>query len=95
VRLPVQRRDDVLDYLGFLPVSDAVLAEAEAIVPHIKTLDAIHLASVVRSGLAATIVTHDATMTQRRRRTRVRHFRSVSVIRLCETIATWIRSEHA
>lgn len=60
--LPVQRRDALLDYVGMLPVSDALLAEAEAIVPHIKTLDAIHLASVIRSGLDATVASHDATM---------------------------------
>ncbi len=61
-RLAVQRRDALLDYVGMLPVNDAVLAEAEAIVPHIKTLDAIHLASMVRSGVDATVVSHDATM---------------------------------
>lgn len=60
--LAVQRRDALLDYIGLFPVSDALLAEAEAVVPHIKTLDAIHLASVIRSGLDATIVSHDATM---------------------------------
>ena len=38
------------------------LAEAEAIVPHVKTLDAIHLASLLHTGLDATIVTHDANM---------------------------------
>ena len=36
--LPVQRRDALLDYIGVLPVNDALLAEAEAIIPHIKTL---------------------------------------------------------
>lgn len=60
--LPVQRRDALLDYVGQLPISDALLAQAEAIIPHIKTLDAIHLASVVRSGLDATVVSHDSTM---------------------------------
>ncbi|WIY83682.1 PIN domain-containing protein [Propionimicrobium sp. PCR01-08-3] len=60
--LPVSRRDDLLDYVQMIPVNDAVLAEAEAIVPHIKTLDAIHLASIVRTGLDATVVTHDETM---------------------------------
>lgn len=60
--LAVHRRDALLDHIGMLPVSDALLAEAEAIVPHVKTLDAIHLASVIRSGLDATIVSHDATM---------------------------------
>ncbi|MEB3069226.1 hypothetical protein [[Mycobacterium] vasticus] len=52
----------MLDYIGQLPISDALLAQAEAIGPHIKTLNAIHLASVIRSGLDATIVSHDATM---------------------------------
>jgi len=60
--LPVQRRDALLDHIGQLPISDALLAQAEAIIPHIKTLDAIHLASVIRSGLDATIVSHDTTM---------------------------------
>lgn len=60
--LPVSRRDEVLDYVGLLPLNDAVLGEAEAIVPHLKTLDAIHLGALIRSGLDATVVTHDATM---------------------------------
>ena len=58
----VTRRDEILDYVEILPLSDGVLAEADAIVPHVKTLDAIHLASVIRSGIDATIATHDATM---------------------------------
>lgn len=61
-RLPVQRREAVLDYIGLLPVNDALLAEAEAILLHVKTLDAIHLASVIRSGLDMTVVSHDAVM---------------------------------
>ena len=60
--LPVGLRDEILDYLHVVPVDGTVLAEAEAIVPHVKTLDAIHLASAIRSGLDATIVTHDTTM---------------------------------
>lgn len=60
--LPVQRRDALLDYLHVIPFTEAVFAEAEAILPHIKTLDAIHLASLVHSGLDAVVVTHDATM---------------------------------
>ena len=61
-RLPVSRRDALLDYVRLIPISDAVLAAAEAIVPHIKSLDAIHLASLIHSGIDATVVTHDATM---------------------------------
>lgn len=59
---PVARRDEILDYIGVIPVDDTIFAEADAILPHIKTLDAIHLASVIRSGLDATVVTHDDTM---------------------------------
>lgn len=59
----LETRDEVLDYLATLPVDHAVLQEAEAIIPHIKTLDAIHLASALRSGLEdLVIVTHDRTM---------------------------------
>lgn len=60
--LPMSRRDEVVDYVGTIPISDAILAEAEAIVPHVKTLDAIHLASLLHTGLDATVVTHDANM---------------------------------
>ena len=62
-RQPIERRDEVLDYVEIVPIDGIILAEAEAIVPHVKTLDAIHLASVIRTGLDATIVTHDATVT--------------------------------
>ncbi len=61
-RMPLSVRDDMLDYVSFIPISDAILAQAEAIVPHITSLDAIHLASLIHSGLDATVVTHDATM---------------------------------
>ncbi len=60
--LPVSRRDEVLDVLSLVPVTDGVLAAAEAIEPHVKTLDAIHLGSVIAAGLDATIVSHDIAM---------------------------------
>lgn len=60
--LPVSRRDEVLDVLSIAPLTDGVLASAEAIEPHVKTLDAIHLATVIVAGLDATIVSHDAAM---------------------------------
>ena len=63
-QLPVARRDEIIDYVGILPVDDATLGEAEAIIPHIKTLDSIHLGALIRSGLDAVVVTHDATMRQ-------------------------------
>jgi predicted DNA-binding protein (UPF0278 family) len=49
--------------LSLVPITDGVLAAAEAIEPHVKTLDAIHLGSVIAAGLDATVVTHDAGMT--------------------------------
>ncbi|WP_022881990.1 type II toxin-antitoxin system VapC family toxin [Gryllotalpicola ginsengisoli] len=61
-QLPVTLRDEILDVLALVPVGAGVLAAAEAIEPHVKTLDAIHLGSVIAAGLDATIVTHDAGM---------------------------------
>ena len=60
--LPLSRRDEVLDVLSLVPITDGVLAAAEAIEPHVKTLDAIHLGSVIAAGLDATIVSHDTAM---------------------------------
>lgn len=60
--IPVSRRDVLLDVLGLIPLSAGVLAAAEAIEPHAKTLDAIHLGTVIATGLDATVVTHDAGM---------------------------------
>lgn len=61
--LPVADRDQILDYIDTIPLDHAVLLEAEAIVPHIRSLDAIHLASALRAGLdELVVVTHDATM---------------------------------
>ena len=60
--LPVRQRDEVLDVLSLVPITEGVLAAAEAIQPHVKTLDAIHLGSVIAAGLDAVIVSHDATV---------------------------------
>ena len=61
--LPVSDRDHILDDVDTIPLDHAVLQEAEAIIPRIRTLDAIHLASALRSGLEdLVIVTHDTTM---------------------------------
>lgn len=60
--IPVHRRNEVLDVVALIPVSDGVLAAAEAIEPHLRTLDAVHLGSIIASGIDATIVTHDRTM---------------------------------
>lgn len=58
--LPVSDRDAVLDKVGLVPLTDAVLASAEAITEHVKTLDAIHLASALAMGSGVVVVTHDA-----------------------------------
>lgn len=61
--LPVTDRGQILDYIDTVPLDHAVLQEAEAIVPHVRSLDAIHLASALRSGIEdLVIVTHDAAM---------------------------------
>ena len=49
--LPVSDRDHILDYVDTIPLDHVVLQEAEAIIPHVRTRDAIHLASALRSGL--------------------------------------------
>lgn len=60
--LPVTRRDEVMDVLSLVPITEGVLAAAEAIQPHVKTLDAIHIGSVIAAGLDAVIVSHDTSM---------------------------------
>jgi len=52
----VIRRDEILDVLALVPVTEGVLAASEAIEPQVKTLDAIHVGSAIVSGLEATIV---------------------------------------
>lgn len=49
-------------HVALIPVSAGVLAAAEAIEPHVRTLDAVHLGSIIASGVGATMVTHDRRM---------------------------------
>lgn len=60
--LPVGLRSAILDRLDLVPLTEGVLAGAESIVPRLRTLDAIHLASAVATGLDLVVVTHDARM---------------------------------
>lgn len=61
--LGLDRRREIVDRLATIPVDHGTLAAAEAIVPHVKTLDAIHLASALHSGLDdLVIVSHDHNM---------------------------------
>ncbi|MFT4050917.1 MAG: type II toxin-antitoxin system VapC family toxin [Microbacterium sp.] len=51
--------------LALLSVDDRLITEAAAIRPHVKSLDALHLASAQRLGAGAvTVVTHDANLAQ-------------------------------
>lgn len=61
-RIDVAERDRLLDGISLVPMTDAVLELAESIVPHVRTLDAIHLASALAVGRDAVVVTHDAAM---------------------------------
>lgn len=56
---PVQDRDAVLDKLAQVPLTESVLVGAEAITEHVKTLDAIHLASALSLGDDVVVVSHD------------------------------------
>lgn len=57
--------DLITRHIGLIPLTQPVLVQAEAIVPHIKTLDAIHLATALHSGLdGITVCTHDQNMTE-------------------------------
>lgn len=53
----------VLDRVELVSIDDGVLRVAGAIEPHIKSLDAIHLATCSMLGSAIRVVTHDRSMT--------------------------------
>lgn len=62
--LAIERVAEVTEHLTSLRLSDQVLRAAAAIEPHIRTLDAIHLATCDLLGPDAVLVTHDARMAQ-------------------------------
>ncbi len=59
---PVRLRENVLVHVNWLALTEQVMIQAEAIGVHVKTLDAIHLASALGSGLDPIVATHDARM---------------------------------
>lgn len=59
---PVQERELLLRYVEVAPLTDAVLSIAEAIPQHLRSLDAIHLATALQLGSAVTVVSHDSQM---------------------------------
>lgn len=61
--IAVDGADEFLSELALLSVDDRLITEAAVIRPHIKSLDALHLASAQRIGAGnVTIATHDANM---------------------------------
>lgn len=52
-------RDLILVHVSGVPLTEAILTSAEAITAHVRTLDAIHLASALAVGSQAMVVTHD------------------------------------
>ena len=61
-RLDLGIRRAVLDRVDVVSLDDGVLRAAGAFEPHVKALDAIHLATCRLLGPGLTVVTHDATM---------------------------------
>ncbi|MDP9806847.1 putative nucleic acid-binding protein [Trueperella bonasi] len=58
---PPLERDEILDFVALVPVSETILQRAESIQSHVRTLDAIHLATA--GALPnATVVSHDNQM---------------------------------
>ncbi|MCK0111968.1 PIN domain-containing protein [Ornithinimicrobium sp. F0845] len=66
----VLRRDDrplvegnpLLDRVGLVAITSETHTVAESIERHVKTLDALHLATALLVGESLTVATHDATM---------------------------------
>lgn len=56
---PVADRDVVLDKVALVPISESILIAAEAITEHVKTLDAIHLASALALGRDVVVISND------------------------------------
>lgn len=62
-RLAPARAQMVTRRISLVSIDDGVLRVAAAIEPHVKSLDAIHLATCSMLGSGITLVTHDASMT--------------------------------
>lgn len=62
--LPPARADALLVGVGLIPISEEILVVAESIRPHLRTLDAIHLATAVHTMLGPTMLTHDTRLAE-------------------------------
>lgn len=60
--LPVAAAGPLLSRVGLISLSDEVASVAESIERHVKTLDALHLATALVVGEPVVVVTHDAGM---------------------------------
>lgn len=61
-QLAVERAGEVLDRVNLVSIDDGVLRAAAAIEPHVRSLDAIHLATCALLGGGVDLVTHDVGM---------------------------------
>ncbi|ATH95813.1 MULTISPECIES: PIN domain-containing protein [Dermabacter] len=59
---PVQERELLLRHVDVASITDAVLSIAEAMPQHVRSLDAIHLATALQLGSAVTVVSYDKQM---------------------------------
>jgi len=59
---PLSDGDWLIDRVGLIDITRQTHMRAEAIESHIKTLDALHLATALGLNFAVTIVTHDENM---------------------------------
>lgn len=57
-------RDEILDHVSVSPLTEAILTSAESIAQHLRTLDAIHLATALALGSRTVMVTHDARLAE-------------------------------
>lgn len=61
-RLSLDRADALLGRVNLIKLEDNALTYAARIEPHVRSLDAIHLAVAMLSGLLPVMVTHDGNM---------------------------------
>ncbi len=59
---PLVDGNPLLDRVGMLEISRETHTVAESIERHVKTLDALHLATALLIGEPVTVATHDSTM---------------------------------
>lgn len=62
--LDVELARPLLDRVNLITLDDGIVNVAASIEPHIRSLDAIHLASCSLLGFGTTVVTHDAQMAE-------------------------------